>query len=456
MARDYNALAQTIVDLVGGEDNIVSVAHCITRLRFKLKDESLAKTEELNQTEGVISVVHGNGQYQVVIGNHVVDVYNALAKSGVLKLEGEVEQEVASKGSIVNRLIDVISSIFLPIIGAFTGAGLIKALCVMISTFGWMSADSTTYQILYAIGDAAFYFLPLLLAVTSARKFGADQFVAVTIAGALCYPTLQTLYSAGDAVDFFGLPVVLISYTSTVIPIILATYAQAKFEGLLNRFLPAVLRGILSPVIALLVIVPLTLLVVGPVTNYAGVLIANALVWVLDAVPAVAGFLIGALWPCLIVFGMQWGFVPIILTNIATLGYDVILPITVGGNFAFGAVALAVFLKTRDTELKEMALSGSLSALIGGVTEPVIYGIALRYKRPFVVACLSCGVCGAIAAAFGCTQPVMMNTSLITIPAIWGAAGAMDVVALCVAMVLSFVGTLTVGFNDEMLLKKAE
>lgn len=416
-----------------------------------VNDEKKAQTEKLNQTEGVISVLVAAGQYQIVIGNHVTDVYDALPKVSNIQLGGEVEDEAG--GSIVNRAIQLISGIFMPMLPAMSAAGLLKAFVIMANSFGWLAAESTTYQLLYAIGDGVFYFMPVFLARTAAKKFKCNDWTAMAIAVALCYPTLSTLFSAGDPVDLFGIPVTLISYTSSVIPIIFAVYAQSWIEKGLNKVVPDILKGLIVPVVTLVVATALTLYIIGPVTDFIGGLIANGLVSLLEVAPLPAGFLIGLLWPCLIIFGMHWAFIPIIQMNIGMLGYDVILPITVGTNFAMGFAVLAIFLKTKNTELKELAGAAAISALLAGITEPAIYGAVLKYKRPFVIAIVSCGICGAIAATFGLHQPALMTTSLITIPAIIGSVGMEDVIALAVASVLTFVGTLTFGFNDDMILE---
>lgn len=452
MAKDYTKLAATIVELVGGEENVTSVTHCITRLRFKLKDESLAQDEKLNQTEGVISILKAAGQYQVVIGNHVTDVYDAIPKVSNIELGGEVEAE--DGGNLLNRAINLLSGIFMPMLPAMSAAGLLKAFVIMFNTFGVLDSASTTYQLLYAMGDAVFYFMPIFLARTAAKKFHCNDWTAMAIAAFLCYPTLTTLFNGTDPVDLFGLPVTLISYTSSVLPIIVAVYCQSWIEKVLNKIVPDMLKGLIVPICTVFVACVATIFVVGPVTDFIGRAIANGLTALLATVPLVAGFLIGALWPCLIIFGMHWGFIPVIMSNIGTLGYDVILPITVGTNFAVGTAALAVFLKTKNPELKETAAASTISALLAGITEPAIYGVVLKYKRPFVIMALSCGICGAIAATGGLTQAALMTTCVLTIPAIGGMVGWLDVIALAVASVLTFVGTLAFGFSDKMLLEE--
>ena len=456
MARDYEALARTIIELVGGEDNVLGVTHCITRLRFTLKDESKAQTEKLNQTEGVISVMQAAGQYQVVIGNHVTDVYDAVGKVSNIKLGGEVEAEGAEKQNIVNRLINLISGIFMPALPAMSAAGLIKAFVIMCETFGWLSSESTTYTILYGLGDAVFYFLPIFLARGAAKKFNCNEWYAMAIAAGLCYPDLADLYSAGESVSLFGIPLTLVSYTSSVLPIIVAVWFQSVVEHFLTKHVPDALNGILTPLITVFVTFVATLFVVGPITDFVGNIIADALVWLLDAIPLIAGFLIGTLWPCLIIFGMHWAFIPIVQSNMATLGYDVILPITVGTNFAIGTACLAVFLKTKNKKLKDTAASAALSALLSGVTEPGIYGVCLKYKRPFIIACLCCGVCGAIAASCHLTQATMMTTCVLTIPAIYAVVGPMEVVSLLVAAIGTFILTYLFGFDDSMILAEEQ
>ncbi len=304
------------------------------------------------------------------------------------------------------------------------------------------------------MGDAVFYFMPVFLARTAAKKFRCNDWTAMAIAAFLCYPTLTTLFNGTDPVDLFGLPVTLISYTSSVLPIIVAVYCQSWIEKGLNKVVPDMLKGLIVPICTVFVACVATIFVVGPVTDFIGRAIANGLTALLAAVPLVAGFLIGALWPCLIIFGMHWGFIPVIMSNIGTLGYDVILPITVGTNFAVGTAALAVFLKTKNPELKEIAAASTISALLAGITEPAIYGVVLKYKRPFVIMALSSGICGAIAATGGLTQEALMTTCVLTIPAIGGMVGWLDVIALAVASVLAFVGTLAFGFSDKMLLEE--
>jgi len=466
MAKDYNALAKTVVELVGGEENVISLAHCMTRLRFKLKDESKANTEKLNSTPGVIQVMQAGGQYQVVIGTDVTDVYDAILAGTKIKAASSEQapvQETESdtpekKESMVATLIDIVSSIFTPFLGAFTGAGLLKGFMVLFVTLGVLDKSTTTYAILNAAGDGVFYFLPIFLAYCAGSKFGAKPFISMAIASALVYPNITALFSATDpiAVDFFGIPVHMISYTSSVLPIIAACFVQAKLEKLLNRVIPKMLRGIFIPVLDLLILVPLTFIVVGPVTDILG----NGLSTIIEAgmhlCPPLGGFLMAALWPVMIIFGIHWAFVPIALNNLAVLGYDYLLPLTVGCNFGIAAACLAVFLKTKNKELKEIAGPDVISALIGGVTEPAVYGILLKFKKPMMIVCLVNGIGGAICGIFNVTRNVQMSVNLLTIPAIWAVYGPWGVVAIVVSFVGSFVLTWLFGYSDKMLEKESK
>lgn len=466
MAKDYNALAKTVVELVGGEENVISLAHCMTRLRFKLKDESKANTEKLNSTPGVIQVMQAGGQYQVVIGTDVTDVYDAILAGTKIKAASSEQapvQETESdtpekKESMVATLIDIVSGIFTPFLGAFTGAGLLKGFMVLFVTLGVLDKSTTTYAILNAAGDGVFYFLPIFLAYCAGSKFGAKPFISMAIASALVYPNITALFSATDpiAVDFFGIPVHMISYTSSVLPIIAACFVQAKLEKLLNRVIPKMLRGIFIPVLDLLILVPLTFIVVGPVTDMLG----NGLSTIIEAgmhlCPPLGGFLMAALWPVMIIFGIHWAFVPIALNNLAVLGYDYLLPLTVGCNFGIAAACLAVFFKTKNKELKEIAGPDVISALIGGVTEPAVYGVLLKFKKPMVIVCLVNGIGGAICGIFNVTRNVQMSVNLLTIPAVWAVYGPWGVVAIVVSFVGSFALTWLFGYSDKMLEKESK
>ncbi|WP_145048921.1 MULTISPECIES: PTS transporter subunit EIIC [Paenibacillus] len=459
--RDYSTLAKTIYDGVGGEENIQSLTHCMTRLRFVLRDESVAETEKLKKTEGVLNVLQSGGQYQVIVGTHVEHVFNAV--ENVRGSKGEAaprqnenneksEQPEQNEKKGLSLLLDTISSIFLPIMAGMMGAGILKGILVMCTTLGWMSAESGTYAVLYAAADAFFYFLPVILAVTSAKKFGANQSVALAIAGAFLYPNLVALQAAGSSISFIGIPVKLINYGSSVIPVIAAVYILSKLEKFLNKIMPQLVKGIFVPVLCIAIMVPASLIVIGPLTSLLGDSVAAGYTALYEFMPAVAGLILAVLWPILVIFGAHWGLVPIVMNNFAVYGYDTLLPVTIGTNFAMGGAALAVFLKTKNRTLKEFAGSSSFSAIVGGVTEPAIYGVNLKYKKPFYIACASIGLGGIIVGLASAQYPAMFTVSALTLPAIAVLKGGISMlIAAIVGFVGAFAGTYLFGYNDRML-----
>ncbi len=455
MAKDYDLLAKGIVEKVGGEANIISLAHCMTRLRFKLKDESAAKTDEITNMNGVLKVMQAGGQYQVVIGTDVEEVYDRILASTKINAGGVVPEDKENTGEnkgIGAALVDVISGIFTPFIGAFTASGLLKGFVVLFTTLGWLDTTGTTYTILYAASDGVFYFLPIFLAHTAGKKFGAKPYVSMAIAAALVYPSITALFNVMEPIDvsFLGIPVQMINYTSSVLPIIAACYVQAKLEKLLYRIIPKLVQGVFVPVLTLVIILPLTLIVVGHVTNTIGNAISVIIEAGIQVFPPLAGFVFAGLWPVMIMFGIHWAFIPIAINNMAVLGYDYLMPITVGCNFGIAAASLAIFLKTRKNDVREVAAPATISALIGGVTEPAVYGLLLKYRVPMVIVCLVNGVGGAICAAFNVTRNVQMSVNLLTLPAIWAVYGSWGIAAIAVSFVGCFIFTWLFGYNDKM------
>ena len=461
MAKDYTQLAKSIVELVGGEENVISLTHCVTRLRFKLKDEAKADDQALKNLNGVLQVMKAGGQYQVVIGNEVTNVFNAVLANSHIQKEGSGtvpadEPSVSNekkKSALGDAFVGIVSGIFMPFMGAMMGSGLVKALAVLLKTIGVLSDESTTYTILYAAGDSVFYFLPIFLAYTAAKTFKAKPFISMAIAATLVYPTIVALNTAETAVTFCGIPVDMISYTSSVLPIIAICFIQGKFEALLEKYIPAMFKGMLIPLLDLVILLPLGLIVIGPVTNILGNAVSTVIMAAMDAVPALAGFLMAALWPIMIIFGVHWAFVPIAMNNFAVLGYDYLLPLTVGCNFGIGAACLAVFLKTRNQQLKETAGTASVSAFFGGVTEPGVYGILLPFKRPMAIVCLVNGIGGAICAIFHVVRDTQVAVNLLTLPAIYAIYGVWGIVAIAISIVGAFILTLLFGFSDTMLEK---
>ena len=454
----YDQLAKEIIESVGGEQNVSSLVHCATRLRFVLKDKAKADKLKLEKLEGVIAVKESGGQFQVVVGNTVPEVYQAIGKQTKLMEESTDTSETSEKGNIFGRAIDVISSIFTPLLGVMAGAGILKGLLAIATNAGWLVPTETTYIILNATADSLFYFLPILLAVTSARKFGANQFVAMTVAGALIYPTIIQLKADAVATTFFGIPVTMMSYTSTVIPIILAVWVMSYVEKFFNRYVHESVKNFVTPLIALVTIVPLTLIVFGPIGVTSGDLIAAFILKVLAFNPILAGAFIAGVWQILVIFGIHWGVVPIFINNIATKGYDYIKPATAPAIFAQSGASFGVMLRSKNKKLKTLAGSMGITALFG-ITEPAVYGVTLRLKRPFIAAVISAAVGGGIVGHFGSVAVASGPPGLLTLPVFIGDSMTAFyglLIGVGVSFFLSMVLTYILGFEDDPIEKEVE
>ncbi|KQS45484.1 beta-glucoside-specific PTS transporter subunit IIABC [Exiguobacterium sp. Leaf196] len=454
----YDQLAKEIIESVGGEQNVSSLVHCATRLRFVLKDKAKADKLKLEKLEGVIAVKESGGQFQVVVGNTVPEVYQAIGKQTKLMEESTETSKTNEKGNILGRAIDIISSIFTPLLGVMAGAGILKGLLAIATNAGWLIPTETTYIILNATADSLFYFLPILLAVTSARKFGANQFVAMTVAGALIYPTIIQLKTDAVTTTFFGIPVTMMSYTSTVIPIILAVWVMSYVEKFFNRHVHESVKNFVTPLIALITIVPLTLIVFGPIGVTSGDLIAAFILKVLAFNPILAGAFIAGVWQVLVIFGIHWGVVPIFINNIATKGYDYIKPATAPAIFAQAGASFGVMLRSKNKKLKTLAGSTGITALFG-ITEPAVYGVTLRLKRPFIAAVISAAVGGGIVGHFGSVAVASGPPGLLTLPVFIGDSMTAFyglLIGVGVSFFLSMVLTYILGFEDDPIEKEAE
>lgn len=454
----YDQLAKEIIESVGGEQNVSSLVHCATRLRFVLKDKAKADKLKLEKLEGVIAVKESGGQFQVVVGNTVPEVYQAIGKQTKLMEESTETSKTNEKGNIFGRAIDIISSIFTPLLGVMAGAGILKGLLAIATNAGWLIPTETTYIILNATADSLFYFLPILLAVTSARKFGANQFVAMTVAGALIYPTIIQLKTDAVATTFFGIPVTMMSYTSTVIPIILAVWVMSYVEKFFNRHVHESVKNFVTPLIVLITIVPLTLIVFGPIGVTSGDLIAAFILKVLAFNPILAGAFIAGVWQVLVIFGIHWGVVPIFINNIATKGYDYIKPATAPAIFAQAGASFGVMLRSKNKKLKTLAGSTGITALFG-ITEPAVYGVTLRLKRPFIAAVISAAVGGGIVGHFGSVAVASGPPGLLTLPVFIGDSMTAFyglLIGVGVSFFLSMVLTYILGFEDDPIEKEAE
>ncbi len=457
MAKNYGNLSKDIVKYIGGTDNVIALVHCATRLRFQVKNRELVDKDHLKQLEGVITVLDSGGQIQVVIGNHVSDVYDAIFVNTDLKRESSAEDmETGEKKNLLNTFMDTISGIFAPILGVMSGAGMLKALLIVCTTFGWLTSDMGTYRILYAAADGVFTFIPMFLAFTAAKKFKTNEFVAMGIAAALVYPDLTAANAAKEALTFLRIPVVLVSYTSSVIPIVISVYVLSKLEKQLKKIVPAICKTFLTPLLSLIVMVPATYLVIGPIADFVGKTLASGYTGLVALNPVIAGGILGLIWPAAVMFGVHWGFVPIVMNNIAEYGRDTLFTITGPNNMAQAGATLGVFLKTKKKEVKEIAGPAALSAVLAGITEPAIYGVTLRFKKPFFIGAVFSGIAGAIVAAAGTGTPALLGTSILTLPGYIGVGFGGFLIACAIAYFGSAIVTYFFGYSDDMLPKPKE
>ncbi|KAF1297578.1 PTS beta-glucoside transporter subunit EIIBCA [Enterococcus sp. JM4C] len=450
---DNKAVGKRVLEAVGGEKNVNSLVHCATRLRFKLKDEAVADTERLKADPDVIQVVQSGGQYQVVIGSNVADVYKAIVDNSGL---GEAsDEDSGEKGNILNQFIDVISGIFTPFLGAMAAAGVLKGFLSLAVVLGWLTDAQGAYQILFAAADGLFTFLPVMLAITAARKFKTNEFLAAAIAMALVYPAISAIAGAGTGLDFFGIPAVLSpsGYTSSVIPIILAVWVQSKLEPLVKKIVPQFLQTILVPLIVLLVMVPLTFIVLGPIGTIIGQGLGSLFNSVYGFSPLVAGLIMGGFWQVFVMFGMHWGFVPLIFLNLEQLGFDVLAPMLLPAVLSQGGAALAVALRTKDLKLRQLGITSTITSFFG-ITEPTVYGVTLPLKKPFIVACVSGAIGGALVGMSGVKMFANGLVSLLSIPSFISTIDGVEsnvmmaVIGTAVAFALAFIGTIVIGFDD--------
>lgn len=447
---DYAALAADLLTRVGGAGNVRALSHCATRLRFALKDESKAATDAIKNTGGVVTVVQSGGQYQVVIGNDVPEVYAELMKL-LPDLADDSDDDPASGRNLLDAFIALISGIFSPMLWTLAGTGLFKAFTAMFASFGWLSQTSDTYTVLYAASDAFMNFLPLVLAVTAARHFKANQFTSMAIAGALVYPSVVAM-NDGAPHTFFGIPLVVMSYTSSVLPIIVAVWVQSYIERACMRLVPSSFRNFMTPWITVLIMVPLTLLTIGPATTLIADGIASSVQWLFATVPLIGGIVIGGFWQVFVMFGLHWGLVPIMTQEITTNGYSLIYGPIEAAVLAQAAATAAVMLRTRDKRTRELAGPASLSGFLAGVTEPAIYGVNLPRKLPFYFGIVGGAIGGALGAlAGGRVGQAGIFPSLIGLPAylLDTPNVALWLIGVILAVVISFTLTFFFGVRDE-------
>lgn len=456
---DQTKLAQELLRLVGGEANINNFTHCMTRLRFNLHDNQKADQAKLKQLQGVMDVNINGGQFQVIIGNDVSNVYGKLIKiannKGGSDNQGsdkqgadEGEKRIGIKRSIGKFFADILPGIFNPLVPAIAGAGMIKALLAVILMFNSTAAATDLYKILNIISDAVFYFLPMLLAFSSAKKFAANPYLAVVIGGVLLHPNFATFMASGiKTMTFLGLPVKLVSYSSSVIPIILTVWIMSYVERFVRKIVPNVLKTILEPMLILLIVAPITLIVIGPVGIYLGNALAEGYSSFYAHFGIVAGTLLGGTFSLLVITGLHYGLIPLVFQAIAKNGFDYIMPIMTVANIAQAGAVFAVFLRTRNQAMKSLSGASTISALMG-ISEPAIYGVNLKLKKPFIAGLIG-GAAGAFTLSiFNVAAYALGKVGLPSLPLYIGHKFTLMVLAICISFVVAAAVSYILGFED--------
>lgn len=483
----YHELAGEILKNVGGIENVKSVRHCITRLRFVLKDEKIANDDVMSNLDGVIQVMKAGGQYQVVIGAAVDDVYEELVSGykvpGVGAVAAGDEPEEAEDGkskNVFNMLMDTVSGSMAPTLMPLAAAGMIKGLLALCIAMGWLTADSGTYMIWYSIADGFFYFLPIILGYTAAKKFGCNEFLGMALGAALVYPAMVNLSASAEVMGtlfegtafqmsyyntFLGIPVILPAsgYTSSVIPILIAVWAASKLERSLNKVVPQLIRSMSVPFLCFAVMAPATYLIIGPVASMiSGVLtlITETLINIPVVGGAVVGMVVGGAFSTLVMFGLHWAIIPIMLNNIAMLGYDPLMAAGSIGGFVGVSQGLAVILRTKSDKTRNVAIPATISQFFG-VGEPLLYGIQLPSKFLFVQNIVFSAIAGLVMGALNVHAYSMGSAGLFGIPTFMDPTGAdtSNIVfylgTLAVIMVIAFVFTMATYHDDGSYLGKS-
>ena len=447
-------MASQILKGMGGSKNIKKVWHCATRMRFNVFDKTEVNKSALEKIDGVIQVIFSNDQWQIVIGTQVPDVYKKFVhlddfKDSTAEKSGDATDENRQRGvlGVINRFISFISSLFTPFLNAICGAGVLKGILALCTTMNWLSQKSGTYILLNAAADSLFYFLPIFIAYNAAKQLNVDRFVSITIAGALLYPQIAALATNHTVIKFFGIPVVPMSYSASVIPIILSIWILSYLEPLLKKIIPESLKYVLISLFELVIIVPLTLIVVGPIGSIISNALANSLMVFYKHAAAITGLVIGGLWQVIVVFGLHWPIMALIMSNIAKLGEDPIFPICCAAVLSQAGAALGVFLKTKNKKMKQISGSACIAAIFG-ITEPTIYGVTLKYKKPFYIAISSSAVGGVIIGLSGVEAHAFTFPSVLAIPTYLGHGFAGEIIGLLVSFIGAAVLTYMFGLRS--------
>lgn len=453
MSKNYSQTAELIIQHMGGKENIVDVIHCATRLRFLLKKKDHVDQEGLKQIHGVAGIQPNAQRFQVIIGTEVEAVFKELIKAGIPNGDQKDTAVKESKDKkLMAQIFDTITGCMTPMIPALTAAGIIKLILTLLTTFSLMSTSSATYRVLDIIGDAAFYFMPILLAVNASKKFHVNTSLAVIVAGVLLHPNFTSWVSNGEPISFLNIPIQSVNYAASIIPSLLMVWIMSYIEKGVDKITPNVLKLILNPSLILLISAPLALIVIGPLGSFAG----NALSALIDLLSGTFGFglvaILAAAMPFIVMTGMHHALTPIFLATFASTGQEsLILIAQICANLAQGGATWAVALRSKHKETKELATAAGLSAVMG-ITEPAIYGITLKLKKPMIAAAIGAGVAGLYGGLMHVSVYVMQN-SIMAALAFMGDKGMSNVIhgviMIILSMVVPFVLCLFMGFEEK-------
>lgn len=433
---DITKLAAEILEMVGGAENITFVAHCMTRLRFNLKDESIVDDAKVKAIDGVIDIRHSAGQYQVIVGPKVDKVYEIVAKETGIDTGKSAADEDETKG-FLGKLMKLISGIMMPVLPALIACGMINAVLSILTTAGVVSAESGIYTMLYGMGNACMYFLPVLVGSSAAKFFGIDQYIGAVLGAILIYPTFVAAAGAGDALDLFGVKFTMVSYASTVFPAIVAAWFASVLYKWLRAVLPDALAFALVPFLTVAIAAPISLLVVGPVIQQASSLLATAVLAVYQLSPVLCGVILGPIFGLVMIpLGLHWALIVISINNIMTVGSDPILGLLCGSMGVVGA-CLAFALRSKDPGEKSLGFSCAITSLCG-ITEPALYGIVLEHKKIIIASMISGAISAVIPAIFNTRTFVMTSSGIFSFPGYMNPSG--DMSSLIGAILCNVVG----------------
>lgn len=450
MQSKFEKIAEEILERIGGAANISNCTHCMTRLRFTLKDTSLVKVEEIEALQGVLGIKNAGGQFQVIIGKDVNDVYDCVCKIANIKtteLDITDGEEAGEKKKIGQQILDYISNAFIPLVPALVGSGMLKGFLSLFTYLGWLDATSATYAVLSAAGNAVFYFIPLLIAYNTAKYLKANIVVAMVIMGALMEPNFTALAGAEDPLTLFGLPLTVITYSSMIIPALIIVPIQAQLEKLLKRFIPKSIQLLFVPLITIFVMVVLSVLVIGPASSELSNLIGKASNWLNDTNAVLFGILVGGTVGYLTILGVHMALVPITMLNFTNMGADPVLAFMSATCYAQIGVAFAIWFRSKDKEVKSLAGASGITALLAGVTEPILFGVCMKYKRSYAVIGIAGALGGMIMGIFGCKAMGFVNAGILGLSGYFSDTFRFYLLAAAVSMVAGFILMAVFGFG---------